>query len=298
MKKYLALDLGGTFLKAAVIDENTKIIEKWKVSSKSKSKEEVLNLIFEAVDKQVENVDAICISFPGVVDRNRAYCLTSGAFGNLFTELALGDILKEKYGLPVAIDNDAKCAINAELWNGALKDVKNGVAYIIGTGIGGGIAINHEVYRGSNFSAGELSGLIENLSGGFANENYYGHSIATPHILRTYKQKANLDHEVTGEEFFAKVNEGDKVAYEIFDTFCDRTAHYFYNIQCILDVEKICVGGGISAQPILLETLNRKLDAIYEESFELKNRPELVRCFYESDANLIGAVKNFLDLNQ
>ena len=297
MRKFLALDLGGTFLKAAIIDEETNILDKWKISSKCECKEDVLNIIYEAIEPHVKEVDAIAISFPGVVDRDRAFCVTAGAFGDLFNELPLGDILKEKFGLPVAIDNDAKCAINAEIWNGALKDCTNGLVYVIGTGLGGGIEINHQVYRGSNFSSGEISGPMMVYGESYSNNYQICKPLATPGLLNAYKKNAGIEDEIDGETFFDEVNNGNQIAIDTLKKFCAMTATYFFNLQCVLDVDRICVGGGISAQPILLEMLQKELDQIYEDSWELKNKPELVKCHYENDANLIGAVKNFIDLN-
>lgn len=296
MKKYLALDLGGTFLKAAIIDEDVNILEKWKVASNVNNKEDLLKVFDEAVLGHLDGVTAICISLPGRMNVKDGIMETAGAFDSFLRGTHIVEILQDRYHLPVGIDNDAKCATNAEIWKGALKDCTNGVVYVIGTGIGGGIEINHQVYRGSHFASGELSCILMNLDDGPVDDNIMARHVATPFLLRDYVNDAHLTEMISGEDFFEKVNSGDEIAIATLRKFCKYSAMYFYNIQVCLDVERIAIGGGISEQPILLEMLNEELDKVYQLSGP-SIRPELVRCKYGNDANLIGAVKSYIDLH-
>ena len=296
MKKYLALDLGGTFLKAAIIDEDVNILEKWKVVSNVTNKEDLLKVFDNAVLEHLDGVTAICISLPGRMNVKDGIMETAGAFDSFLRGTHIVEILQDRYHLPVGIDNDAKCATNAEIWKGSLKDCENGVVYVIGTGIGGGIEINHQVYRGSHFASGELSCILMNLDDGVTEDNIMARHIATPFLLQDYVKAANLTETITGEDFFDKVNNNDEVAVETLRKFCHYSAMYFYNIQVCLDVDRIAIGGGISEQPVLLEMLNEELDKVYQLSGP-SIRPELVRCKFANDANLIGAVKSYIDLH-
>jgi len=293
MAQYLALDLGGTQLKIGIVDDKANILNKW--IKDISDRKNIFNLLYETIEEHLD-VDGIAISFPGVVNYKTGTTIVAGAYGTLFNDFPLAKYLEEKYHKKVAVDNDAKCAINAEIWAGALKDTNNGLIYVIGTNIGGGIAINHEVYRGSTFAAGELSYPMEILNGDLSNDNVCVKGLTTPQLLLAYKQKKNINIDITGENFFKLIDEKEKAALEVLDEFCKRTCYYIYNLQCFIDVEKVCIGGGISGQDSLLDCLNKNMDLLYERSKDLKNRPIIERCMYSNDANLIGAVKNYLDL--
>jgi len=299
MKKYLALDLGGTFLKAAIIDEEVNIVEKWKVpSAHATTIPQMLEVFDEAVLSHLDGVTAIAISLPGRIDIDAGIMRTAGAFNYFMGGFEIVKVLEERYHLPVGIDNDAKCACNAEVWKGALKDCANGLVYVFGTGIGGGIEINHQVYRGSHFSSGEFSGLIMNLQHDIHDSaNFMSYDLSTTGLIRRYKDATGLQ-EVDGELIFGKVNEGDETACRVLREFCGQVVRYFYNLQTCFDADRIAIGGGISAQPALLQYLQEELDKIFEVLNIATVKPELVRCEFSNDANLIGAVKSYRDFHK
>lgn len=296
MKKYLALDLGGTYLKAATIDENINIIDKWKVdSSKAKSIDELLEVFDKAVLSHLDGVSGIAISCPGRIDVKKGFMITAGHFDDFLCGFEIVKVLEERYHLPVSADNDGKCAANAEVWKGALKDVANGLVYVIGTAIGGGIVINHQVYRGSNFASGEFSQLILNKNNEVADGNFECDDVSTFALLDKYIKKKGLETKISGEEFFNLVNTGDELATNIFNEFCMKAAKSLYNLQVCFDFEVIAIGGGISAQDILIEKVNEELDKIYQNFSLASVKPKVVRCKFSNDANLIGAVKSMID---
>lgn len=92
---------------------------------------------------------------PGRLDPIKGYAFTSGAVMYL-NETPIKDILEKRYRLPVSVDNDGKCAAQAEAWKENLSDVNSGIVIILGTGIGGGVILNHELWRGTHGTAGEL----------------------------------------------------------------------------------------------------------------------------------------------
>jgi len=296
MNKYLALDLGGTFLKAAIIDEDINILDKWKTdTSKALSIDDIMNVFDVTIKGHLDGCKAIAISCPGRIDVNRGVMVTAGKFDDFMNGFELAKVLEDKYHLPVSVDNDGKCAANAELWKGALKDTNNGVVYVIGTGIGGGIVINHQVYRGSCFSAGEFSQIIVDMSKKVSGSNAVSEQLSTPALLNQYKKASKSDKDISGEEFFKLVDEKDKVASKVLRKFCKQTVKFFYNLQTCFDFETIAIGGGISAQPILLKLLNKELDKMYLSHSVASVKPKLVRCQFSNDANLIGAVKAMID---
>lgn len=296
--KIIGLDLGGTFIKCGLLNEKSEITAQWKVASPTRNLEDLLAALDECVKDHLEGADGIAMSMPGRIDAEKGIAYTGGAYAWI-KDLEIAKIMEERYHVPVSVDNDGKCAANAEAWVGALKDVPNGLVYVIGSGIGGGVVMNHQVIRGSHMAAGELSlSLVNHHEGLLAPNNMAASTGATKAILKEYCKKAEREDMIDGIEFFKLVREGDIVAVEVFQKFCQFTANFFYTLQSVLDVDRIAIGGGISAEPMVVEGIQKAVRDMYESVAFMPlpvTEPEIVKCQYGNDANLIGAVKNFLD---
>lgn len=291
----ITLDIGGTFIKAAMMNEQAQILEQWKVPSPTTSLEAMLDALDTCIAPHLENANGIAISMPGRIDTEKGIAHTGGAFA-FIRNLEIKKILEEKYNLPVAVDNDGKCAANAENWVGALKDANSGLVYVIGTGIGGGIVINHKVHRGFTYAAGELSCCLINKEGDATADNYIVQKISTATMLQGYTKASPTQDVIDGIEFFKRVHDGEKLANDVLNEFARLTANYFFDLQIVLDVEVIAIGGGISAQPILLEKIKGEVDKIWDTDYPLPcSKPKIVLCQYGNDANLIGAAKNWIE---
>ena len=151
MKKYLAIDLGGTAIKYGVADEEMNFLSKGKVDSRTDSYESFLEDLKKILEECGEGVEGVCISMPGMIDRIKGFAYTGGAY-RWVKQIPLAMQLKEELGLPVTICNDAKAAALAELGFGNLKDIRNGIAIILGTGIGGAVIIDGKLLDGSHYT--------------------------------------------------------------------------------------------------------------------------------------------------
>lgn len=100
--------------------------------------------------------------------------------------------------------------------------------------------------------------------------------------------------QVNGIMVFDAVHAGERDAIECLDLFTREIAIQLFNIQTILDLERFAIGGGISAQPILIEKIRDQLDTLYGECPYRVPRAEVVACTFRNDANLIGALQCFL----
>lgn len=281
--KILTIDVGGTFIKYAVMNDDAQIFERGKISTPLDNRKNFFNAIKTIYEKF--SVEGIAISMPGVIDSARGVCVKSAALSyndgcNIVLELG------EIYKCPVTIENDARCAALAEAKFGSLADVDAGFVIVFGTMIGGTFVQNKKVYKGTNNSAGEISFLR-------AGEKIFSDICNVPSLLKDYAQMKNLSTEnITGEKFFQAV-ENDKDAQACLDRFTRRIAEKIFDIQIILDVEKFAIGGGISAQKIFIEMIRNNLNKVYAESPIEFNRVEVTACKFLNDANLIGALVNF-----
>jgi len=301
MDQYLVIDVGGTDIKYAVMDKSLTFLEKGiKKTPYEHGLEGFLDTISEIYHLYGEQVDAIAVSMPGVIDSESGYCYTGG---NLTYNAGqpIAKLIAEKCNTKVHIENDGKCAALAEYWKGELKDCKNGLVMILGTGIGGGIMIDGKILRGAHFFAGELSYLNtdidnwEDMDSCFALK--YG---AVPMIRKIKEVKGIEDDKFDGLRAFELINAGDEQALAVFHQFAKGIAVQLCNLQVILDMEVVAIGGGISRQDIVIAAIKKCWDEVLDRHPTKKlattlPQARLTRCKFTSDANLVGALYGYLD---
>ena len=159
MENYLVIDGGGTFTKYALMDENAAILEKNKVPTpgyKDHKKEDYYRMLDGIAEQYRDRIAGIAMSLPGMLDSERGYCVTAGYLAYL-SESPVAEELESRYGFPVSIENDGKCAALAEFWQGSLKGCRNGAVVVLGSGVGGGLILNGALERlQSRISIGNL----------------------------------------------------------------------------------------------------------------------------------------------
>ncbi len=288
--KFLVIDLGGTFFKYALMDENGTIIEKGKIKSQTENEEQMIASFDELYKPYEGKVDGIAISAPGVIDSRTGFMHTGGAFFWV-KDFPLAEILSKRYGIPVTVENDGKSAAGAELWKGALSDCDSGVAIVIGTAIGGAVIINREIIRGSHLMAGEFSYQFAEASGCNDVASIVGFLNGVPALLRIVSEKKQIPvEELTGEKVFEWANAGDEEAMEALREYCMRIAVLISNLQYTIDPQRFVIGGGISVQPILVQTIREQLIKLDQTFWMRMPIPEVTTCKYYNDANLMGAL--------
>lgn len=287
--KILAIDIGGTFIKYALMTEDTKIESRGKIPTPTESREALIEAIGKIYDENPQ-AGGIAISMPGIIDSANGYCLMGGAL-RYNDDFYLRHALHQRCPLPITIENDAKCAAMAEARLGSIKDVEDGFVLIFGTMIGGAFIQNHKLYKGKHFSAGEISYIVTERDGMPVYETVFGNRCGTPRLCRMYAQVKNLDPaSVDGIRVFHDVDAGDKEARECLKRYTREIAVRIFNIQTTLDVERIAIGGGISAAPAFVESI-RVLYAVCPYQVP---QADVVTCKFQNDANLIGAMQCFL----
>lgn len=313
MKQYLLIDIGGTFIKYSLADEQARKISGGKVPTPLTNMDDLLAVI-EGFAAPLQGQFVGCaISMPGRIDTKHGIAHTGGVLSSFLWEQPFAAQMEELLGVPVTIANDGKCAAAAEGWTGALAGVENGLVLVLGTGIGGGILLNGKVLMGAHAAAGEVSGLVTDVARmepddfnltrveKFAEAPLWaGLASATGLILEYARQKHLPEGSPmpTGEEIFAAYNAGEPEARQALKVFARRVAIGIVSLQSVLDVERVAIGGGISAAEALLPAIQAELDWLFERCTVMPAvKPELVRCRYGNDANLIGALKLFFEQN-
>ncbi len=153
-KKYIVFDIGGTFVKYAVVDSSFKIIMKDKFpfeAMKRDCKKEMIPLIGKTItdlEKKYGKVDGIGISTAGDIDPNTTLVIGACPNHNNYAGTIFKDVLKPYTSAPLVVENDANIAALGESVNGDLKGIKDAVMITLGTGIGCGIIIDGKIFKG------------------------------------------------------------------------------------------------------------------------------------------------------
>ena len=294
MKRYLVLDIGGTFVKYAIMDAEGNFIERGKVAAQTKSEDEMLASL-EAVHKAVgDDYEGVAISMPGRIDTARGIAHTGGAF-TWVSEYPAAQKYGEVFGKPTTIANDGKCAASAESWNGALADVDSGAVIVLGTGIGGGIVLNKQVWMGCSGGAGELSWLVTDYKILHEDREHYSPAMWTGHISaysisKAFAQRKGLE-KADGVMLFDAYEAGDEDAMAVLEDYAQWASSGIINLQAVLDLPRYAIGGGISARPQTTTLIRDAVDALFARHKGLPfSKPEIVTCKFGNEANLIGAL--------
>lgn len=293
MTQYLAYDIGGTNLKYALLDKEGHIIEKGNIPTKTENVDKFLNSMYVIADKYQGKFEGVAVCAPGKIDTKKKIIHFGGALPFL-DGLNLEKTLGNKYHVPVGAENDGKAAALCEQWLGELHEVNTGAVLTLGTGVGGGILIDNRVLHGRDFQAGELSWMITNQSAGLQDMNAYtGSSCSAVKMVKAVNTKINNKDLNNGKLAFDAIKSGNEAAVKIFKQFCFNVAVMILNIQTVINGEKIVIGGGISAQPILIAEIRHQFKKILTDNPMLGdqvNPPEIVAAKFKNDTNLYGAL--------
>lgn len=279
---YLVFDIGGSSNKYALI-ENDKIVEKFS-SKQEKNMEDLLKFFEDKINffAKSHKIDGIGFSSPGTVDSSTGNIYGKSAV-EFITEYNFALEIKNKFNLPVVIENDANCAALAEIFYGKVD--KNYLAFlIIGSGIGGSITKNGKIMKGKSLEAGEFGYmLLKNEDGNFDN---FSKLATLPNIRRKMIKKYGID-ESTYLIFDKYMQKKEPYITEV-DQMFTYLAMGIYNIFYTVNPEKIYLGGAISSDERFVREIKNKLNTGVFKSIDIDISP----VSFFNDNNLYGAYAN------
>ena len=291
---YAAIDVGGSAIKYALMDETGGIITKSSLPTPKESFAEFIDLICRIINEFKKDylLKGMALSMPGAVN------VETGIIDGI-TALPyihgpnIKTILQERTGLPVELENDANCAGLAEGWIGAAKEVKDYLCIVIGTGVGGAVVLDKKVRHGKNGFSGEFGYMVmEDYLEGEKGKTWSDLGAVGGLIKQVAKRKKMDPNDLTGKLLFNLAEEGDTEIQDEINKFYRRLAVGIYNLQFILDPEKILIGGAISQREGFIEKINQQLQTMkYDADGFIVN---VERCEFGNDSNLIGALYHFL----
>ncbi|WP_099224184.1 ROK family protein [Listeria costaricensis] len=297
MSKLLGIDIGGTNIKYALLEKNGEIFLKDQIATPACNLADFLAALYGIVDQFEAQISGIGISAPGKIDSETGMISFGGALPFLHG-CNLKELLSQKYQLSVEIENDAKACALAEYWLGSLAGFPSGAVLVLGTGVGCGVILDGKISRGTHGQCGEVSFMIGRPEAK-GMDKLVGTSCSSVNLISQISDVLSLPADTDGKVIFKEIrSQRHPQVNQIFMDYCTNLATLLLNIQAMLDLPIFAIGGGISNQPIVIETLNRQYDLLIDELPIVKetiSRPNIVKATYGSDANLIGAVYHLLD---
>lgn len=240
MVNAVGIDIGGTNVKAGIVTEEGKLIELVQEPTETDKESLLLDQITIIVEKfkKKHTIRGVGIGIAGLVNHTEGIILTSPHLPVKKTPLKT--ILEERLSIPVAIDNDVNASGLAERYFGAGKDALNFIYLTIGTGIGGAIFVNGELYRGINGFAGELGHMIVDLNGPLCDCNAQG-------CLEIMASGTTLERITghTGKEVAAMAKAGSRRGVEALRFIGKHLGVGIANAINIFDPELVVLGGKV-----------------------------------------------------
>lgn len=276
--KVIGIDIGGTAVKYGLLSEEGKILESGEFPTEAeKGVENLFKNICNVIDKYLsKEIMGIAVSGTGQIDGSVGKVIGGNPIIPGWIGINLVERLEMKYNLPAVLENDVNCAALGEKWLGAGKDAEDFICLTIGTGIGGGIVSNGNIFRGDTCVAGEF-GHIQVVKNGeqclCGKKGCYERYASTTALVKMVKEKTAK--ELNGKEIFEFEKSGDKEIREIVDSWIDYFTDGLSTITYIFNPYLIIIGGGVTKQGDYLlsriwESLNTKLGENYKKNLTIK----------------------------
>ncbi|MDP4146239.1 MAG: ROK family protein [Bacillota bacterium] len=302
----IGIDLGGTKISGALADLDGNVISQCTIPTNAAEGEQpVLNRIVQVIEnvmkdanKTSEDVKAIGIGSPGPLDAKKGIIITTP---NLpFKNFELVTPIREKFGIPTYLDNDANVAAIGEFVFGAGKGTENMVFVTASTGIGGGAVLNGKIYRGNTSNALEVGHMTLVEDGPRCNCGNYGCAEALAsgtaiarmvnEVLEQGAESSLRNYDkVTSYEVFKEAEKGDKIAAEVLGKALNYLGICVANLVVTFDPEVVIIGGGVSqGGQIVFDTVRNVVNTRCFEAMAASCR--IVPAGLGTNAGVIGAV--------
>jgi glucokinase len=300
----IGVDLGGTKMLVGVLSGTEPLYEQREAST-GQTEDELVELLVREVTEARDarpGVAAVGLGIPATIDHEKGVAVS--AVNLPLSDLAIREIVSERVGLPVFVDNDANVAALAEYLYGAAQGKPHMVMLTVGTGIGGGLILGGEIYRGSTGAGAELGHVVIQADGPPCQGNCPNHgcveSLASGTALGREGRAAAESApdsalgkvlagggEIDGKAVTEAALSGDELAIGVFDLIGGRLGVACSSLANIFQPNAIVVGGGvIAAGDLLLEPARRE---VRQRALRPMNETPILEATLGNDAGMIGA---------
>lgn len=309
MTQRIGVDVGGTNVKIALVNDEGKIIYSNSIPTHAEmgyeytinSMKDAIRELLKETKLEATDVEGIGFGFPGQIDCQKGIVRLAPNIPG-WINIPIAEIIEKEFGIPTRVDNDVRTAALGELNYGAGIGCQNMVCITVGTGIGSGLVINGKLVRGASNAAGELGHIKLNMSGGplcgCGDRGCLEAYASGPSIVAMaeeyirggkstrYRELANP--EITPYIVSVAAKEDDPVAKQIFKIMGEYIGMGLTSVVNLLNPEKIIIGGGVAAAGDILfdpikETIAKRAMTIQKEAVEI------VPAQLGNNAGVIGA---------
>lgn len=289
MKKYISIDIGGTAIKYGIIGEEGRILSRNVIDTEAKrGGTAILNKVESIVESFCicERIGGICISTAGMVDTRKGVITYSAPLIPDYAGIEYKKVLEERFRIPCEVENDVNCAGLAEFHTGASAGSRIALMLTVGTGIGGSIVIDGEIFRGFSGSACEV-GYMSMRGSDF--QTLGAASVLTKKVA---EWKGHPDGIWDGYSVFEAAKEGDAICVLAIDEMADVLGQGIANICYVLNPEVVVLGGGVMAQE---EFLKDRIEAAVAKYLipGIARHTRLEFAKHGNDAGMLGAFYHF-----
>jgi glucokinase len=311
---YVGIDLGGTSIKLALIDQAGDILYRAESPTDVQGGgDSILYQIRDMIETGLRSgsydraqIKGVGMGAPGFLRMKDGVMLEAVNIG--WKNYPVRDRLQQIVNLPVFLENDANVAAYGEQWKGAGKEARDVLCVTLGTGVGGGVIINNQIHHGANDTAGEIGHMTVIPEGGYrCNCGKYGCletvasatgmvRIATDMLVQDPQRQSTLRPiveqrgKLVAKDIAIAAQEGDVLALDVIDRVAFYLGLALGNYAIVMNPEKIVIGGGVSkAGDVLFEPLRK-----YYRQFALSHLTgeiEIVPAILGNDAGMIGAAR-------
>jgi glucokinase len=312
-RRVIGIDAGGTKLLGGVVDQGLVVHHRVHRTWRGSDRSETLDIFVEAVEEvraAAPDVAAVGFGIPALVEWDTGVSRWSTHLP--LEDVRFRDLMSERLGLPVIVDNDANAALLAEARFGAARDVSHAVMVALGTGIGSGLLLDGKVYRGARGFGPEIGHMVVDLHGPDCQGSCPGRGClevlasgsrigrdgieaARAHPDSALGRRAAAGREITGGIVTELAHHGDAAAREVLSEVGRRLGYGLVGVINVFNPELVVLGGGaLAAGDLLLDPAR----AVVAER-ALPPMSELARILpahFGDEAGMLGAALLALDL--
>jgi glucokinase len=311
-RRVIGIDAGGTKLLGGVVDEDLVVHHRVHRTWRGNDRAETLDIFVEAVEEvraAAPEVEAVGFGIPALVDWELGVARWSTHLP--LTDVPFRDLMSERLGLPVVVDNDANAALLAETRFGAARDCDHAVLVALGTGIGSGLLLDGRIYRGARGLGAELGHVVVDLHGpdcqgacpgrGCLEVMASGSAIGREGIAAARREPASAlgrrladGREITGGIVTELAHDGDEAARSVLAEIGRRLGYGLVGVVNVFNPEAIVIGGGAIAAGELLLAPARAV--VLERALPpAREMVRIVPAHFGDESGMLGAALLALD---
>ena len=264
--KVLVFDIGGTSIKYGCCVDNVLIDVKETPTEAKKGGRHIMDTLFSLI-RQQKGYDAIGISTAGQVNAKKGYIIYANENIPNYTGTRIREELEQEFHVPVVVENDVNSAAMGEAIYGAGRAYDDFLCLTYGTGVGGAIVRDKQVYHGSSFSAAEFGAIVTHAEARISSTNFFDgcyerYASTTALVKKAMAYDPRLDN---GRKIFENLD--DPEVMTILDSWVDEIMLGLSSLTHIFNPACIILGGGIMVQPLIMEKIRQKVSRYIMPSF-------------------------------